>query len=303
MATNNFLELIKKKKPEDIFKVEPKPTPKPQQTLPSGKTEVIRDERGKLSGITTPSGRTLLGLSPSEVRGLAAKYAETAATPPGAVEAAQEAQLRQSQLQGQQLAAGVGQVSPEIVAQAQPAGVDVSQALGTAATGILPGLAAGAAAGAVGGSLAGGVGAIPGAIIGGGIGAISGFLSGIRSNIKAQRSDLVTIKKRSLTEREQNLNDLILDTNQNPAHASENMQLFNMQLSLIEKDHSTLTQETDEKLDKWLGVDGTPELARYEYFNEIGGAREQLVEEMRTALINPNPNAISKFDYSRLTED
>lgn len=261
-------------------------------------TEVMRNEAGRLSGATIPDGRTFLGLSPDEVRKLSGQQADIAETPRGAVEASDAAAQREQAALGAQLAGQVGQIDPAIVAQAQAQGVDIEQALKSGVAGVIPSLVGGAAGGAVLGAGVGavggaGVGAIPGAVIGGVGGAVTGLTRGIISNLKGQTGDTISTTATGLREREQNLRALIQDTNSNPSNAARNLALFNEQLALIDRDYSRLNLETQRDLNKFLGQDGTPELARFEIFNNVGGARELLIRDMQTALLNPNPTKFS----------
>lgn len=261
-------------------------------------TEVFRNETGRLAGATLPDGRTFLGLSPDEVRKLSKQQADIAATPEGAVEASKAAAQREQAALGAELAGQVGQIDPAIVAAAQAQGVDYEQALKSGAAGILPSLVGGAAGGAVLGAGVGavggaGVGAIPGAVIGGVGGALSGLTRGILSNLKGQTGDTIKAKGDALSKRKTALKALIQDTNQNPSNAATNLELFNIQLALIEKDFAALNLETQRDLNLYLGQDGTPKLMEYEVFYSVGGARDFYIRDMQTALLNPNPSKIS----------
>lgn len=197
-----------------------------------------------------------------------------------------------------------GAITPEQISSLSPtqqaelledsgAGLDFEQAAGAGAAAAVPGIvggiatgaAAGAGFGAIGGPIGAGIGAVGGALVGG----ITAYLVGVRSNLKSQATQNISISKDNLTSVQTNLRALITDTNQNPGHAAENVQLFNSQLARLDKANSQLYLETRGNIYKFLGKDGRGELESFEIFNSPGGARELLVSNMQIALLNPDP--------------
>ena len=84
------------------------------------------------------------------------------------------------------------------------------------------------------------------------------------------------------------LRALISDTNRNPQNAIENQALFNEVLTSIDMAHQKTWLDSQENLNRFLGKDGTPELAKFEVFNNV--MKDQLVREMTAAIQTPNPN-------------
>lgn len=180
------------------------------------------------------------------------------------------------------LAEQVGTIDEQRVAQATTSDLDFKQALQV-------GLTAGgkaAAGGAAAGLLTGGTLSVPLAAAGG----IGFFIGGVISDLKSQSSDNFTIKTNDLKKRDKNLRALITDTNKNPSNAAENYQLFREQLTRIEVDYQELHLESQRDLNKFLGKDGNVELAKYQTFYEVGGARDFYKREMQIAILNPDPS-------------
>lgn len=270
-----------------------KKTPGPIQTFQDAGT-------GINSGIQFPNGDTYFGLSPQEIARASASYQAARTPPPGTVTVAAAKQQEQLLQQNSQLASQVGNTQSANAPSPQTAPIDFLQAGGTGLAAALPGLAS-AGAGALLGAEVGAIGGPVGSLLGAGTGAvieglglahaIAHFLAGTKENIKAQVSGQITANTANLRKREGYLRALVTDTNHNPAHAAENLQLFNYQLALIDKEEAQLKSETDSRLNKFTGVDGAPELAKYMTFNSRGGSRGFLSRAMQTALLNPNPNA------------
>jgi hypothetical protein len=182
--------------------------------------------------------------------------------------------IQQAQQVGQQI-----QTQPSDV---QGQGLDFSQALGS---GAIQAATGSAALGLGAGALSGGTLAVPGAIVG----AVGGFVRGVVSNIQKQlneqsRAEALTVNKAGI-----NLRALVSDTNQHPENAAQNLELFNYQLALLDREHSKLYLDTRRNLNRWLGVDGTTQLQRFELFNAPGGTRQFLTQRMQEALLNPDP--------------
>lgn len=274
--------------------LDPALLPKVEEETPAKKSltspEVFKNEKGNLSGITLPDGRTFLGLSPEEVNQVNEGYQKKTTPPKGTQPVGTAANLEQQQAQGAQLAQSIdAQSALADRIEAQPTQPNYGQALGAGVANVIPGLVGGVVAGAAGGAVIGGVGAIPGAVIGGVAGAIGTFVSGVKSDLKGQLSGELSAKSLTVTKAERNLRALVTDTNQNPANAAQNLELFNAQLALLDREHGALILETNRDLNKWLSQDGTTQLQRYELFNSQGGTRDFLKMQMQSALLNPNP--------------
>jgi len=177
--------------------------------------------------------------------------------------------------------------------EANAKGLDIGQALASGVTTALPsvikGGAVGAAIGAGAGSVIPGAGTAVGAIVGGAVGAIASFVGGVISSLKEQRTGNIQAEFSNLKTSSTNLRSIITDTNSG-GDATENIDLFNHQLFMIDQAYSNLHLETMGNLNKFLGKDGTPELEKFENFYAVGGARELLVREMQQAILNPDPS-------------
>jgi len=304
MVLTTLAKSTKKKKEENPFVSVPSPfTPLPQskpedfpkedKSKGTGKIETFLGPAGTPSGITLPDGRTFFGVNAGDVDKIIAGEQRKAGYKGEVLPVSTVQQARQQedlQKQAFLLAQQTGQPIEEIAKLPQFTGVDWKQALGSGVTATLPGIAGGVAVGGTGGAYAGGIGAVPGAIIGGIVGAVGGFVGGIISNLKAQRGGEISAVSQSLKTRTTNLRALVTATNQDPGSAADNLMLFNEQLALLDRDHGKLKLETQSNLNKFLGRDGTPELARYDVFNSPGGTREYLVAQMQQAILNPDPN-------------
>lgn len=264
-----------------------KPTEVPEFEDPT-KPQIIRNqETGEVAGIIKPDGTVLLGKA-RDIQGIASSVAGKQKLPEGAVEASDVAKKRQRTEMAEELLPQVG-VTPQLPIQAQE--VSQEQALKSA----LPGTATGVGAGIVGGAVLGGtagtvalpgVGTVAGATAGAVIGGAATFLNSYRGNLKQQVTDNITGKKIALTEGEQNLRNII-NSVEAGADPSQALQDFNMQLALIDQAHARLYLDTQSELNQFLGEDGTKELTRFELFNSQGGAREQYILDMQTAILNP----------------
>jgi len=271
-------------------------TPRAKLTTPETFTN---PQTGRASGITLPDGRTFLGLGPEDVnqvaQGEAARVARPANTQP--VGTAQN-QLN-TQLRNQKLVelAQQGLLTPEEFQGITGASLDVKQALGAGAIGVLPGLAGGAAtgllAGAVGGATAGAAAGgfvTPAAAALGALGALSGFLLAARSSIKGQQTGEFAADQAALTKGERMLRSLITDTNTNPQNAPENIALFYQTLNMIDAAHMKTWKDSQEDLNRFLGNDGTPQLAKFTTFDD--SMRLYYINRFETALAQPDPSQI-----------
>jgi hypothetical protein len=250
----------------------------------------LRDERGNITGMEQ-GGRVIL-TGPRDAQNLLRSAAGLRTAPTGTLEAAEVAKQNQINQQIAQNAALAGQLGE--TGTLTPAGLEtpnLAQAATLAAGSINPQAAlTGAAGGALAGSSLGPIGMIVGAIAGS-LGA--SYLVGVRNNIRNQLSEIQSTKTQSFSIARSNLNKIVRDTNANPAHGAENLQMFNEQLRVIDEKELELNAETNRDLNKFLNDDNIKEIERFEVFNSAGGERELLIIKMREALVNPDPNKVS----------
>lgn len=290
--------------PNEPLKVpEEKPIETPPRATPTTPETFTDPRTGRASGITLPDGRTFLGLGPEDVDAIAAGEARRAARPEGTVPVgtAQEEKNKQFRIQRALKLAQEGLLTQEELQSITGSEIDISQALGAGGVGIAPGLLGGAATGAgaaiLGAAAAGaGTGAAlgaatgPGVVLTAGIGALTGFLIAVRSNIKSQQSGEFQADREALTKGERYLRSLITDTNQNPDHAPENIALFYQTLNLIDAAHMKTYKDSQENLNRFLGNDGTPQLAKFDVFDST--MRQYYISQFDAALNSPDPTRI-----------
>ena len=208
-------------------------------------------------------------------------------------------QKQQARMQELMRLAEQGLLTPQEIQAIQGANPNIAQALGAGLSSVIPGLVGGAAAGAAGGALVGGVGAIPGAVIGGAAGALGTFLNGVKGNIKSQQSGEFAADQTALSRGQTMLRSLITDTNQNPQNAAENIQLFYKTLNMIDAAHARTYKDSQEDLNKFLGNDGTEQLAKFEVFNAT--MRQYYINRFEASLLQPDAtmNLINEEDLEQ----
>jgi len=266
--------------PEDIDKSNAELFPGIQDSVGN---QVIRDqETGEPIGIYR-NGQ-FFKMSPQEIQGIAQKEQANLSTG-GALSTREN--IRQLTLQ--KLSGQIGQLG-DVGTGGSP--TDLKQASLTGLTGTIPGIAGGVLGGALLGGKTGALAGIPGIALGVGVGAVGGFLSGFIGNLRAQRGGQISAQSVRQRRFEQNLRLIVSDTNQNPNHAVENIALFNQQLTEIHREYGKLKTDTMSDLNLFTGQDGTPQLARFESFFAPGGANKFLQEEMKRALVDPDPNRV-----------
>jgi len=271
------------------------PTPAPKGALET----FTSSETGRASGITTPGGKTYLGLSPDEVQKIATGEQERAARPLGTAPVGTAAtQQRQAQLLQEQ-AGQIGQLQPEAWAPVQQAPIDWGQAL-TAGASNVPSIVSRTAAGAAGGAVAGGalglgIGAVPGAVVGGIGGFISAVWSGTASNIKSQQRGEIGASQDVLTNARTNMRQLAMLASQDPANAAEYIQAYNAQLSMVYKAQRQIKAETAGNLNKFM-EDGRDILSDFELFLGPDGTAEIYGSKLRIALTSGVPMPLTEGD-------
>lgn len=293
-------------KPEEEIKdfrgiedVRPQP---PILTTPETFTDV---GTGEASGVTLPDGRTFFGLNKEEIEEVVRLQTRGQGQPAGTAPFG----AAQAQAERQRLSAQLGQLDQNLFADASAGDVSYVSALASAVPGIIPdvigGVVAGAGIGGTAGALGGtavvpGVGTVTGAtggavaggVLGGIANGVRGFYSDVVADIKRQKGDYITSSITGLQEHKGALSDIISATNANPALASDNQRLFNIQLSLIERDRQQLIAESNSDLNKFLGHNTIDEIGEYEDFYSEGGEREIFIQEMFLAVRNPDPSRI-----------
>lgn len=203
-------------------------------------------------------------------------------------------QQRQQAIQKAIQLAQQGILSQEELQALGGADIDVSQALGAGAVGAAPGVLAGIATGAISGAVGGPIGIVGGAIIG----AIGGFTTAVISNIRGQQSGQFAADRQALSKGITALNSIITDTNRNPQNAVQNVELFYKTLSMIDQAHAKTWKDSQEDLNRFLGKDGTQELARFEVFDQQ--LRQLYILRFNTALAQPDPSQVSIPDEELL---
>jgi len=86
------------------------------------------------------------------------------------------------------------------------------------------------------------------------------------------------------------LRGLITDINQNPQNTGEDIVLFYQVLNQISMAHAKTWKDSQEDLNRFLGNDGTPQLARFEVFNSI--QKPYLIGQLNAAVGSPDPTRI-----------
>ena len=268
---------------------EPTQTPQPPVAAPA--LETFTDPNtGRATGITTPDGRTFLGLSPDEVSQVAQQQGDIQARPEGtaAVGTAQAQAIEQQRIQ--QLVSQIGQLGN--LSATQQADINLSQAATAGAFGVIPGRLGGAAAGAIGGAAVGGVGAIPGAIGGAILGTIGGFTSGIISNVKEQQRGELQAADIELTNARTNMRQLAMLASQDPANADIYIQQYNQQLTRIHQARRQTKAEVSGDLNAWI-EDGREQLADFDAFLQAGGIADIYGQKLAIALSSGVPLSIN----------
>ena len=240
----------------------------------SNPTDSFTAPNGQANSFQTADGRVFMGLSPDQINEIATREQQKRQL---AVTQSQESNIiaqQQRQAEGQQLVGQVGQINPQ---PQQQAGVDIGQAIGAGAT---QGAEYGAV-GAVAGLATAGTLSPVGAVVGG----VGGFIKGFVTNLKEQKANNIQAEFSNLAKTTKSLRAIVTDTNQGGS-ASDNIDLFNAQLTLIDEKYSQLRLENQHKL---LGKDATTELEGFENFYSVGGGRELLIREMQQSVLNPNP--------------
>ena len=279
-------------KTQTCLRVPPKQeAPAPPPKAPVALETFTSSETGRASGITTPGGKTYLGLSPDEVQKIATGEQERAARPLGTAPVGTAAGQQQQLLEGQQMAGQVGQFNQLGIS---PTGIDYGEAAISGVVGSIPGAirmagqfgAAAAAAGALGGSVVPGagtaLGAGAGAVIGASVGFIAGITGGMISNMKGQRTDTTTSQQRVLDEGKQTMKDWATMAKADPTNRYFYLSEYNKVAAQIDQAHRQMKLDTSQDLGKF--ETSLPNLAEFNSFYAPGGERDALNIEMQTAL-------------------
>ena len=242
--------------------------------------ETFRNKQGNLSGISI-DGRDFFGLSPDEVREIAAreelKKAQPAGTAPvGTAQAQAREQAR--------LAAAVGQIGQVgELTEATEASVDIGQALTAGGARVLPGAVGGAAIGAGAGLVTAGALSIPAAIVVGAAGAVTGFVAGILGNIKEQQRGELQAADVELKNARTNMRQLAMLASQDPARAEVYIQQYNQQLTRVIQARRQTQVEVQGNLNSFM-EDGREQLADFDSFLQPGGIADIYGQKLDVSL-------------------
>lgn len=288
---------------------------KPPRANVNEPEEIKSGDTGQLRGAEFPDGRVLLGLRPSVIRKMLENQAAKStagAAPAGTSREGQEALQEGAALAGSVGSIGNvgGQATPLDQSQANLAGLRGAIGPGLAGAGSLASAGAlaglgfrGAATGARTGIAAGLPGVVTGALVGAAIGlisgAVAGFINGRIDNLQNQAKGNIAANQITLRESEGDLRKDIAAAwgGGNKAPLVED---FNARLADIERGYTELKLATEQDVNLFLSQDGSAQLQRYAEFYRPGGAREQLIAEMRLAL-SSTPNSERAIQF--MTDD
>lgn len=275
------------------------PTPPPAQP------EAIRNEQGALNGVSLPNGSIYPNMRPEDIAQQMKLQQAKTQLPQGMQEqgTAQNIAINNERLAQLTQMAAQGMLTPQELQAITGNSIDVGQAAGAGLMASVPTAIGGAVAGATAGAIAGSSVPIAGTLIGAGAGAIGGFLVAMRGNIKEQQSESFAADQAALSKGQMMLRGLITDTNQHPENAAENIQLFYQTLNMIDAAHAKTWKDSQENLNRFLGNDGTEQLAKFEVFNST--MRQFYIQRFNTALAQPNPgvNMVTADDLAEFSNE
>lgn len=262
-----------------LEKEEPPPerTPSVTPTTP----EVFRDKSGELSGIDI-DGKTLLGLTPEEVRNIAQRKLEKTQLPEGtAPVGTAQAQVEERA----RITRAISQIGKTgALTQAEEARVNIGQAATAGAVGAIPGIIGGAVGGATIGALGGPIGAVGGAIIGG----LGTAISGIIGNIKEQQRGELQAADIELRNARTNMRQLAMLASQDPANAEVYIQQYNDQLTRVVQSRRQTQVEVQGNLNSFM-EDGREQLADFDSFLQPGGIADIYGQKLQVSLLSGVP--------------
>jgi hypothetical protein len=215
---------------------------------------------------------------------------------------AREKAVREQRLLGIMEKAQAGLATAEELAEVEGSDINLKEVAGAAALASVPGAIAGATSGATlgaGAGLLGGplapvtstAGALTLGLIGAiGTGAITAYRAAM-SNIKSQQAGEFAADKDALRNVKTALTMLITETNAYPERAEDNYEQFLVILDGAQMAHAKTKADSDENLNIFQGQDGTPELAKFDNFNEF--LRPVLIQRMNNAMFNPDPSKVA----------
>ena len=177
--------------------------------------------------------------------------------------------------------------------------INLGEVAGAVALGAAPGLATAAGGFALSATGAGAVAGVPLATIGliaAGKGALDAWNNGL-SNIRSQQAGEFAVDKDALRKGTTALTQLITDTNTYPQNAETNIEAFHNILNGIDMAHAKTWADSQENLNIFQGQDGTPELGKFENFNDF--LRPTITNRFNAAVFNPDPNkaVLTAADY------
>lgn len=275
----------------------PKPverTPTPQTTVPEIKPsqpQVIRDQdTGKVSGVTLPDGRTILG-NEKNIKAVIEKRFNEQQTPQGAVEGKQIAQNQNQIINAQEAANKLGQqVQPNVDLGQSPQETATNLGLNAVsiAGGVTGGAGVGAAAGAALGTVVPGIGNVVGGVAGGIIGGVVGGIGTVSAKISLDRrqatKEAFTVYK-SAVKRDTELINL---ANSGMVSPDEIQLQYDLNLANLRASEAELKKQTRGAVNKQLSGAMDELIQVQAYLNKEGERRTRLA----IALQAPNPNLV-----------
>lgn len=271
---------------------------------PKGGFGVLKDaETGRLTGFTR-GDRTLLGLSPKEVRSLAEGEARLQELEIGG-QAEQVLTNIEEQEAGLRAAAGIEQTPFDQIARTEQIKLDYMAAALSAIPGIVPDFLGSLTSVAAGREiLSGTLGKKAVAKLGLkqilkkvflplniaiAVGAsLTGFYRDFISDLESQRAAAVEATIRTISETKPLIGEVINAQNANPQDREAHIREFEFLMQEIQDDYDNLKGLTDSDLTALLGVNGINQLKEYRTFYR--GEAQRLELEFQDALANPDPS-------------
>lgn len=258
--------------------------------------EFIDPRTGRPSGITTPSGKTFLGLSPEEV---------------ALVKQQQEGVGGQQSSAIQNLIKQIGltpEITPEQLA-AELEKLNIPANLKSAMAGILAETAAGAAVGAgtgltaglIAAPLTGGLSVPVATSLGALTGGTAAAIRSVKNELKAEAKEDVAASNAEFVGARKAMKRVVSDVNQRYIDPSEGVRIFNLNVAKINKVERQLKELTRDNLRDYLS-DGSTQYAKILEFNSAGGEGETLRLSLAGAIEKPDPSKVYIPDIEDLGE-
>lgn len=303
-TTSQYSAELRNKRMKEAGANQPQVTnPKVNPTQP----EVTINEDNTAT-VILPDGRTLVGISKGDARGLLENWQQKQApfvgySPVGTAQGAANVQAQNQRLWEM---AQAGLLTPEEMAAIPGSDLDFGQARNAAILNALPSALGGIAtktlgSSIVGGGAAAGVGAaaLPLAIAGAAIYSISALVTGYKNSLKGQQGQEFAADTLTLRKGQRYLNALILETKANHSKASQNIVEFQKTLIAIDMAHAKTAKDANEDLNKALGSDGFEKLAEFRIFDDT--MRQNYMSRFEAILAMPD-TPLSEAEMAALQE-